>query len=135
MKNLTLRINEKTLAAARKAAALRETTVAKLVREFLEKLVAEDRDNDAMYSERFDSLRKSLGFAEAARREEIGAGAGETNEAILGRSMTVIDDRPEPGHDEWFRQKVQATLDKKESGKMKYTSLAKVAARYGFNAR
>ncbi len=42
MKNLTLRIDEKTLAAARKVAALRGTTVAKLVREFLEKLVAED---------------------------------------------------------------------------------------------
>lgn len=41
MKNLTLRIDEKTLVAARKAAALRGTTVAKLVREFLEKYAAE----------------------------------------------------------------------------------------------
>lgn len=52
MKNLTLRIDEKVLAAARKQAALRGTTVAKLVREFLEKLVAESGGGEETNSQR-----------------------------------------------------------------------------------
>lgn len=141
VKNLTLRIDEKTLAAARKVAALRGTTVAKLVREFLEKLVAENGvpadETAAQRKERPSPLggdrSAASGFAEAPLGEEGGASAAD--DALFRALTTVTDEPPESGHDEWFRRQVQTTLDKKKAGKMKYSSLAQVAARYGFNAR
>ena len=148
---------------------MRGTTVAKLVREFLEKLVAEDGapaeetearrkarmalvelarktsatmgdwkgNRDEIYADRSSDLGgdtgAASGFAESPRGEESSASAA--GDALFRALTTVTDDPPEPGHDEWFRRQVQATLDKKKAGKMKYTSLAEVAARFGFNAR
>jgi hypothetical protein len=165
MKNLTLRIDEKTLAAARKVAALRGTTVAKLVREFLDRLVAESNgeereaqrkvrtelvdlakkssatpvdwkwNRDEIYEERLARFRAGSGFAEAARGEELAAGAPRSADELFRELTTETGRPPDPGHDEWFRRQVQETLDKKKAGKLKYKSLADVAARFGFNAR
>ncbi len=166
MKNLTLRIDEKTLAAARKVAALRGTTVAKLVRDYLAALAAEGGFNeeteaqkrarmklvemaeqssgrssdwkwnrDEIYEERLARFRGGSGFAEAPRGEETAADAPLTDEELFRELTTVTGRPPDPGHDAWFRRQVQETLDKKKAGTLKYTSLAEVAARYGFNAR
>lgn len=42
---------------------------------------------------------------------------------------------PVPGHDEWFREKVQASLDEKAQGDAKYVSLDEVAKKFGYHAR
>jgi hypothetical protein len=60
MKNLTLRIDEAVLAEARKQAALKGTTVAKLVREFLAAVVAEsEQDRTAAQTARCELVELS----------------------------------------------------------------------------
>lgn len=171
MKNLTLRIDEKVLAAVRKTAALEGTTVAKVVREFMESYAAAHFPESAAATRaRRDLVKLAEGSTSRLpagwnwTREEIyeerlkrfgerGAiapGLAEPlapyeDQAMLERRAdgpptleemtTVTDNPPETGHDEWFRRQVQATLDKNKAGKLKYTSLEKVAARFGFNAR
>lgn len=76
MKNLTLRIDEKVLAEARKLAALEGTTVAKLVREFLTALV-EEQEADAAAERARHALvepakRSKADFSDRRRnREEL----------------------------------------------------------------
>lgn len=45
------------------------------------------------------------------------------------------DREPEPGHDRWFRDEVEATLAREKAGRLKYRSLDDVAEDFGFNAR
>ena len=49
--------------------------------------------------------------------------------------LSTVDSTPEPGHDQWFREKVQDTLKKKAAGQMTYRSLDDVADDLGLNAR
>lgn len=72
MKNLTLRIDEKVLSEARKRAALRGTTVARLVREFLAVLVAEGESAAAA-----EEARREL--VELAKRSRSGPGDWKWN--------------------------------------------------------
>ncbi len=139
MKNLTLRLDEKVLAEARKVAALRGTTVAKVVREHLRTYALGNREE--IYDERMRRLRDrgsvAPGFAEPPLSYE--------DQAILEKSAgrpptleemtTDTGAPPVPGHDEWFRRQVQKTLDKKKAGKLNYRDLREVAAEFGFNAR
>lgn len=48
-------------------------------------------------------------------------------EEIIGRP----DDPPAAGHDEWFRKKVQETLDKKKRGEASYTPWEVVRKKFG----
>ena len=140
MKNLTLRIDEKVLSEARKQAALRGTTVAKLVREFLNEFVSSGV-SDSVHAERLDRFlsrnAEAGGFAESPPPFED----QPMNDKIAERTPTLEEMTtdtgapPEPGHDEWFRRQVQSTLDKKRAGKLKYRDLRDVAAEYGSDTR
>lgn len=57
--------------------------------------------------------------------------AKTTIDELIGSPDVKVD----PTHDAWFREKVQATLEKKARGEMTYRSLDDVAADLGFNAR
>ena len=137
MKNLTLRIDEKVLAEARKVAALRGTTVAKLVREFLQELAA--GKGETIVEERLRRFRErqsgAPGFAEPSPPYQDQAVLERDQPPTPEEMTTDTGAPPAPGHDEWFRRQVQTTLDKKKAGKLRYTSLEAVAARFGFNAR
>ena len=50
---------------------------------------------------------------------------------LTGESASL----PAPGHDEWFRDRVQKALKAKQEGKAHYKDLRAVAAKFGFNAR
>lgn len=86
MKNLTLRIDEEVLAEARKAAALKGTTVAKLVREFLTALVEEGKADRAAAQE------ARRGLAELARRSRSGLSEDwkSDREAISGERVNRL---------------------------------------------
>ena len=139
MKNLTLRIDEKTLAEARKRAALEGTTVAKLVREFLQEYAA--GKGEAMIAERLQRLREFGSGASGFAEPPAPFGSEAALERIADRLLTLedmttaTDDPPDAGHDEWFRRQVQKALDDKKSGKSQYEDFDKVAAKFGFNAR
>lgn len=74
MKNLTLRIDEKVLAAARKTAALEGTTVAKVVREFMESYAAAHLPESAA--------------ATRARRDPVKLAEGSTSKLPAGWNWT-----------------------------------------------
>ena len=139
MKNLTLRIDEKVLAEARKVAALRGTTVAKAVREYLRNYAL--AKGDEVYEERMRRFRERAseapGFAESPAPYEDRAMVEKIADRppTLEEMTTDTGAPPVPGHDEWFRRQVQKTLDKKKAGKLKYRDLREVAAEFGFNAR
>lgn len=143
MKNLTLRIDETVLAEARKLAALRGTTVAKLVREYLAALVEEGEADKASA----EQARREL--VELARRSRAGSpgfaepppqsiAMTETTAAglpTLDEMTTDTGAPPVPGHDEWFRRQVRRALDDRKAGKADYRDFDEVAAEFGFNAR
>ncbi|MFN0023846.1 MAG: DUF6364 family protein [Parvularculaceae bacterium] len=76
MKNLTLRIDEKTLAEARKRAALKGTTVAKLVRDYVATIASDDEELPAAKQARLElaemarASRADFGSDWKWRREE-----------------------------------------------------------------
>lgn len=139
MKNLTLRIDQKVLAEARKVAALRGTTVAKVVREYLRNYAL--AKGDEIYEERMRRFRnrasEAPGFAESPAPYEDRAMLEKVADRppTLEEMTTDTGAPPEPGHDEWFRRQVQRALDDKKAGKAKYEDFRKVAAEFGFNAR
>ena len=138
MKNLTLRIDEKVLAAARKRAALDDTTVAKVVREFLEYYAAalmretsaaEGASATPVAPERQGFAEPSTTYDASTMPEPVAKGP-----LTLEEMTTDTGAPPEPGHDAWFRRQVQKALDDKKAG-AKYEDFATVAAEFGFNAR
>lgn len=144
MKNLTLRIDGKVLAEARKLAALRGTTVAKLVREYLAALVAEDKADrtwtrEEIYAGRMDRLREGgaqpPGFAEPPAQSIEMTETTAARRPTLEEMTTDTGAPPAPGHDEWFRRQVRRALDDKKAGKADYRDFDEVAAEFGFNAR
>ncbi len=140
MKNLTLRIDEKVLAAARKEAALRGTTVAKIVREYLTAYAVAHLPGPASAKGARHSRRQAVdapGFAEPSLSYEDQAALEETAaRAPTFEEMTTDTGAPPvPGHDAWVRRQVQTTLDKKKAGALEYRDFDEVAARFGFNAR
>ncbi len=89
MKNLTLRIDEKVLAAARKRAALDGTTVAKAVREFLNNYAA------AHLPESPEAKRARRELAELAKKSEADFGDWKWNrEEIYEERMKRLLERP-----------------------------------------
>jgi Arc/MetJ family transcription regulator len=69
MKNLTLRIDEKVLAEARKQAALKGTTVAKLVRDYIGRIAGADEEAP-------ESRQARLELAEMAHASRADFGDG-----------------------------------------------------------
>ncbi len=138
MKNLTLRLDEKVLAEARKVAALEGTTVAKVVREFLHTYAL--GKSDVIVEERMRRFRgqasNAPGFAEPPTPYEDQAVFERTADRppTLEEMTTDTGAPPVPGHDAWFRRQVQLALDDKRAG-AKYEDFATVAAEFGFNAR
>jgi hypothetical protein len=93
-------------------------------------------NREEIYEGRLSRLGRCSGAAPGFSESTAAvADAPLTDEALFLELTTVTGRPPEPGHDEWFRRQVQSTLDKKKAGKLNYTSLADVAARFGFNAR
>ncbi len=141
MKNLTLRIDEKVLAAARKEAALRGTTVAKVVREYLTAYAVAHLPASAAAAKRArpsgEQAADAPGFAEPSHSYEDQAALPESaaHPPTLVEMTTVTGAPPVPGHDAWFRRQVQKALDDKKAGKSDYVDFDAVAAKFGFNAR
>lgn len=140
MKNLTLRIDEKTLAAARKEAALRGTTVAKVVREYLTAYAVAHLPSSAAAKRTWpspDQASGAPGFAEPnlSYDDQAALEVSAASPPTLEEMTTATGASPEPGHDAWVRRQVQRTLDKKKAGALQYRDFDEVAARFGFNAR
>ena len=139
MKNLTVRLDEKVLAEARKVAALGGTTVAKVVREYLQNYAF--ANGDEIVEERMRRFRERAsnapGFAEPPPPYEDQAMLEKSaaRPLTLEEMTTDTGAPPVPGHDAWFRRQVQRTLDNKKAGKLKYRDIREVAAEFGFNAR
>ncbi len=139
MKNLTLRLDEKVLAEARKVAALRGTTVAKVVRDYLRDYAR--ANGDEVVEERLRRFRERApnapGFGEPPPPYEDQALLKRTADGppTLEEMTTDTGAPPVPGHYSWFRREVQKALDDKQAGKADYWDFDKVAAVYGFNAR
>lgn len=92
MKNLTLRIDEKVLAAARKQAALQGTTVAKVVREFLRTYAA------GHLPESPAAKRARRELIELAEHSTSGVGDAKWNrEEIYAERMEKLMKRHAPG--------------------------------------
>ena len=59
----------------------------------------------------------------------------EIKNVPLGDLIGRTEGAPDPGHDAWFRKKVEASLQRSKSGKASDKTLDEVAEKFGFNAR